>query len=131
MFLTFHSVKSNVACPQFPLFYIETLASTVFEKIDNDTVVCRKSSPQGAMFHGVVEHACSPSTVMAEMHAAVIFTPFPFILLPVPLGLPPDHVKFYSAVVVDALAYMHKKGIAYRDLKPENLIVDDTGKSCS
>lgn len=43
-------------------------------------------------------------------------------------GLPPEHVTFYSAVVVDALAYMHKKGIAYRDLKPENLIVDDTGK---
>lgn len=43
-------------------------------------------------------------------------------------GLPPEHVTFYSAVVVDALAYMHKKGIAYRDLKPENLIVDDTGE---
>lgn len=34
---------------------------------------------------------------------------------------------FFSAVVVDALGYMHKKGIAYRDLKPENLIVDDVG----
>lgn len=43
-------------------------------------------------------------------------------------GLPPDHVKFYSAVVVDALGYMHKKGIAYRDLKPENLIVDEIGR---
>ena len=44
-------------------------------------------------------------------------------------GLPYEHVTFYSAVVVDALAYMHKKGIAYRDLKPENLIVDDVGES--
>ncbi|CAM9133998.1 unnamed protein product [Ectocarpus fasciculatus] len=42
-------------------------------------------------------------------------------------GLPPDHVMFYSAVVVDAVGYMHSKGIAYRDLKPENLIVDDSG----
>ncbi|CAM9614196.1 unnamed protein product [Ectocarpus sp. 6 AP-2014] len=42
-------------------------------------------------------------------------------------GLPPDHVMFYSAVVVDAVGYMHSKGIAYRDLKPENLIVDDCG----
>lgn len=47
-------------------------------------------------------------------------------------GLPPDHVKFYSAVVVDAMGYMHKKGIAYRDLKPENLIVDEIGRAgCS
>lgn len=47
-------------------------------------------------------------------------------------GLPPDHVRFYSAVVVEALGYMHHKGIAYRDLKPENLIVDDAGKGrCS
>lgn len=44
-------------------------------------------------------------------------------------GLPPDHVKFYSAVVVDAIGYMHKKGIAYRDLKPENLIVDEIGRA--
>lgn len=43
-------------------------------------------------------------------------------------GLPPEHVTFYSAVVVDAIAYMHTRGIAYRDLKPENLIVDDAGK---
>ncbi|CAM9132557.1 unnamed protein product, partial [Scytosiphon promiscuus] len=42
-------------------------------------------------------------------------------------GLPPEQVTFYSAVVVDAIAYMHKKGIAYRDLKPENLIVDNAG----
>lgn len=44
-------------------------------------------------------------------------------------GLPPDHVFFYSAVVIEALDYVHKKGMAYRDLKPENLIVDDTGET--
>lgn len=43
-------------------------------------------------------------------------------------GLPADHVIFYSAVIVEALGYMHRKGFAYRDLKPENLIVDDTGE---
>mmetsp|Transcript_6066 Transcript_6066/g.7883 ORF Transcript_6066/g.7883 Transcript_6066/m.7883 type:complete len:892 (-) Transcript_6066:122-2797(-) len=42
-------------------------------------------------------------------------------------GLPVDHAKFYGAVVVEAIGHMHKKGIAYRDLKPENLMIDMKG----
>ncbi|CAM9495559.1 unnamed protein product, partial [Discosporangium mesarthrocarpum] len=44
-------------------------------------------------------------------------------------SLPPVHMRFYSAVVTETFAYMHSKGIAYRDLKPENLIVDDQGEA--
>lgn len=32
-------------------------------------------------------------------------------------------VKFYSGCVIEAFSYLHSKGIAYRDLKPENLII--------
>ena len=42
-------------------------------------------------------------------------------------GLPAAHVAFYAANVVAALAHMHERGVAYRDLKPENLIVDSEG----
>ena len=35
--------------------------------------------------------------------------------------------KFYSASVVQGLAHMHEKNIAYRDLKPENLVLDEKG----
>lgn len=35
--------------------------------------------------------------------------------------------KFYSASVLSAFCYLHAKKIAYRDLKPENLVMDSIG----
>lgn len=34
---------------------------------------------------------------------------------------------FVTACVVEAYAHLHKKGILYRDLKPENLMLDSKG----
>ena len=41
--------------------------------------------------------------------------------------LPAGHVQFYVSEVLCALSFLHKQGIAYRDLKPDNIVIDATG----
>jgi hypothetical protein len=42
-------------------------------------------------------------------------------------GLPESQAKFYALGIADALAYMHMDKIAFRDLKPENVMIDSKG----
>jgi serine/threonine protein kinase len=42
-------------------------------------------------------------------------------------GLPRASVRFYLACIVEGLSYLHRKRIAYRDLKLENLVISADG----
>ena len=38
-----------------------------------------------------------------------------------------EEAKFYIAEVILAIEYLHSKNIIYRDLKPDNIIIDQDG----
>lgn len=42
-------------------------------------------------------------------------------------GLPEEEARFYALVIADTLAYMHRQRFVFRDLKPENVLIDAEG----
>ena len=42
-------------------------------------------------------------------------------------ALPTSHARFYAGQVAEVYEYIHHQNIVYRDLKPENLLIDING----
>jgi len=41
--------------------------------------------------------------------------------------LPEDQVRYYAAEISLALYYLHNERIVHRDIKPDNLLLDEKG----
>jgi len=42
-------------------------------------------------------------------------------------NLPIEHAKFYIACLITVLDYLHKKNIIHRDIRPENILINNNG----
>ena len=42
-------------------------------------------------------------------------------------GFPENTARFYAAGILEGLAYMHRKHILHRDVKPENVLLNAKG----
>lgn len=84
---------------------------------------------------GEISHPFVLSLIKAFSDTCKIYMVFEFLpggelftrILKSKGGLPPSHASFYSACIVEALDYLHRKGIVYRDLKLENSVIDSSG----
>eukprot|EP00064_Thunnus_orientalis_P006754 superscaffoldBa00000719_g6772 len=67
--------------------------------------------------NGQREHILREQRILMEAHC-------PFIVRGC---LDECSTRFYTACVVEALSFLHYRGVVYRDVKPENVVLDEHG----
>ena len=115
--------------------------------VNGQTYALKCLSKKSIVENGLQEHILNEKYIMGELDHPFILNYFGamqddkniYFLLEVLLGgelfkylrtetqFPESWSRFYAATVVLAFCQMHSRNIAYRDLKPENLVLDSKG----
>lgn len=115
--------------------------------VASKTYALKVLSKSSIVENGLQEHVLTEKAIMEELHHPFILKFYGamqdekhiYFLLEVMLGgelfkflraenqFPESWSKFYAASVLLAFRDIHSKKIAYRDLKPENLVLDSNG----
>eukprot|EP00475_Leptophrys_vorax_P021445 TRINITY_DN29178_c0_g1_i1.p1 TRINITY_DN29178_c0_g1~~TRINITY_DN29178_c0_g1_i1.p1 ORF type:complete len:752 (-),score=178.18 TRINITY_DN29178_c0_g1_i1:59-2314(-) len=123
------------------------LVQLMRHKVTKQTYALKQICKSQVVQLGQQEHVVSEKNVLSQMNHPFIVklystykdNDFLYFLLDVCLGgelftllrqrrcFEEETAKFYAASVVLAFEYMHERDIIYRDLKPENLLLDSQG----
>jgi cGMP-dependent protein kinase 1 len=139
--LTDLDVRNTLGCGAFGRVKLCRLAS------QDKYFALKCQSKKGIVESGLQEHVLNEMRIMrkidhpyiAKLYIALQDNVYIYFLLELLQGgelftylrgqgkLSEQSAKFYAATVVYAFSLLHAKKIAYRDLKPENLVMDTNG----
>ncbi|KAF9162565.1 hypothetical protein BGX20_001681 [Mortierella sp. AD010] len=146
--------NSRPQCSLADFELLETLGTGTFGRVyltkfrqDNSYYAMKVLKKTEVVRLKQVEHINSEKQILAQVHFPFIvnlFTTFQddrnlYMLLEYVIGgelfshlrkagrFTNDMTRFYAAEIVLAIEYLHSRDIIYRDLKPENLLLDSKG----
>ena len=93
---------------------------------DECKVLRRMNSPFILTYYGSFQTRNQMVLVTEHLEGGDLFTAIYKSVVKAP-KMPSDLIRFYAASLVLALSHIHSKGVAYRDLKPENVMLDRKG----
>ena len=89
---------------------------------DEKEITSSMDSPFIIKYFGEINHASKTYFILEALLGGDLYK-----LLSEQKRFREDWVRFYAASVLSAFTEIHSKHVAYRDLKPENLIISSTG----
>ena len=107
---------------EFAVKTITTTSKNIHKAREEGAIMQSLSSPFCVRLYGIVEDELDYHLIMELVPGGELFRE-----LQLRGRFLEHHARFYLACVVLALEYLHRNGIVYRDLKPENLLIDARG----
>ncbi|KAJ9591021.1 hypothetical protein L9F63_027770, partial [Diploptera punctata] len=117
------------------LTYVGTLGVGGFGRVElvqykkNKKLTFNRQQEEHAYNEKGVMMACSDCPFISKLYRTYRDNKYVYFLMEACLGgdVFTHTARFMTACVVEALHYLHDRGFIYRDLKPENLLLDEKG----